>query len=71
MPGSNPGRACRSSRLEFSVVFSETRLNTGEDPLEKPHTEDTPPIGPGPTSEQLGLKPTTQPNSLLSLNIPN
>ena len=22
--GSNPGRACRSSRSEFSVVFSET-----------------------------------------------
>ena len=26
--GSNPGRACRPSRSEFSVVFSETRLNT-------------------------------------------
>ena len=29
VPGSNPGRACRPSRSEFSVVFSETRLNTG------------------------------------------
>ena len=29
VPGSNPGRACRPSRLEFSVVFSETRVNTG------------------------------------------
>ena len=29
MPGSNPGRACRPSRSEFSVVFSETRVNTG------------------------------------------
>ena len=28
-PGSNPGRACRPSRSEFSVVFSETRVNTG------------------------------------------
>ena len=26
---SNPGRACRRSRSEFSVVFSETRVNTG------------------------------------------
>ena len=26
--GSN-GRACRPSRSEFSVVFSETRVNTG------------------------------------------
>ena len=29
VPGSNPGRACRPSRSEFSVVFSETRVNTG------------------------------------------
>ena len=29
VPGSNSGRACRSSRSEFSVVFSETRVNTG------------------------------------------
>ena len=29
VPDSIPGRACRSSRSEFSVVFSETRLNTG------------------------------------------
>ena len=28
VPGSNLGRACRPSRSEFSVVFSETRLNT-------------------------------------------
>ena len=27
--GSNPGRACRPSRSEFSVVFSETRVNMG------------------------------------------
>ena len=28
VPGSNPGRACRPSRSEFSAVFSETRVNT-------------------------------------------
>ena len=26
--GSSPGRACRPSRSQFSVVFSETRVNT-------------------------------------------
>ena len=29
VPGPNPGRACRPSSSEFSVVFSETRVNTG------------------------------------------
>ena len=29
VPGSKIGRSCRLSRSEFSVVFSETRLNTG------------------------------------------
>ena len=29
VPGSNPGCACRPSLSEFSVVFSETRVNTG------------------------------------------
>ena len=29
VPGSTPGRTCRPSRSEFSVVFSETRVNTG------------------------------------------
>ena len=29
VPGSNPGRACRPNRLEFSAVFYETRVNTG------------------------------------------
>ena len=29
VPGSFFGRACRPSRSEFSVVFSETRVNTG------------------------------------------
>ena len=35
-PGSNPGRACRTSHSEFSMVFSETRVNTSQDPLERP-----------------------------------
>ena len=29
VPGSIPDRASRPSRSEFSMVFSETRLNTG------------------------------------------
>ena len=29
MSGSIPGNACRPSRSEFPVVFSETRSNTG------------------------------------------
>ena len=29
VPDSNPGRDCRPIRSEFSVVFSETRVNTG------------------------------------------
>ena len=36
--GSIPGRACRPSRSEFSVDFSEILLNMGLDPLERPHT---------------------------------
>ena len=28
-PGSTPRRACRPNRSEFSLVFSETRVNTG------------------------------------------
>ena len=36
VPGSNPGRACRPIRLQFSVIFSETRVNIGKDPLEIP-----------------------------------
>ena len=35
VPGSIPDRACRLSRSEFSVIFSETRVNTGQDPLER------------------------------------
>ena len=36
VPGSNSGRAWRPSRSEFSVVFSDTGVNMGYDPLERP-----------------------------------
>ena len=29
VPGSNLGRACLTSRSKFSLIFSETRVNTG------------------------------------------
>ena len=32
VPGSNPGRAYRPSRSEFSVVFSETRVKRARIP---------------------------------------
>ena len=35
VPCSIAGPACRPSRSEFSVVFSETRVNTGQDHLER------------------------------------
>ena len=35
VPGSNPGRACRPSHSEFSMIFFETSVNTGYDPLER------------------------------------
>ena len=36
VPGSVLDRACRPCRSEFSMVFSETRVNTSQNPLEKP-----------------------------------
>ena len=59
--GSIPGRACRHSRSELSVVFFETRLNTGD--LRKPPKEGTTPTEPGLPSGQLALslQPTNQP----------
>ena len=35
VPDSIPGRACRPNRLEFSVVFSEIRIDTGLGSLER------------------------------------
>ena len=45
---------------KFSVVFSETRVNTGYYPLERPRRRALPTIGPGPTSGQLALILQTQ-----------
>ena len=64
VPGSIPGHACRPSRLEFSVVFPETHVNTSWDPLERPSMEDNPTTGPGLTSGQLAL-------TLQQINQPN
>ena len=47
-PGSIPGHACRPSCLEFSMVFTETRINTGWNPLEKPPTESILPTSQAP-----------------------
>ena len=55
VPGSFLGPACRPSRSEFSVVFSETRVNMGKDPIERPPTEGTKPISLCPR-ETIGLK---------------
>ena len=54
-PGLIPGRVCRPSRLEFSVVFSETHINTGCDPLGRPPRRALLPKDPGPTCGQLTL----------------
>ena len=37
VPGSIPGYACRPNRSEFSMIFSETRVNTGWNPIERLH----------------------------------
>ena len=37
------------------MIFSETHVNTGLDPLERPPTEGIPPIVQDPTSGQLDL----------------
>ena len=46
------------------MVFSETRVSTGLDLLERPDTEGTTPAGPGLTSGQLVL--IRQPNPATS-----
>ena len=47
--GSNPGRACRPSRFEFSVVFLRNSRKYGLESLRKTPTEDTAPTDPGLT----------------------
>ena len=49
VPGSIPGRAYRPSRSEFSVVFTETRVNTGNNSLKRFPTKGIPPIDLGPS----------------------
>ena len=69
VPGSILGRDCRLSHLELSVVFSETRVSTGQDPLERPQRRAFLPIGPGPTCGQLAY-PYNQPtNQLLGVRV--
>ena len=66
VPGSIPGRTCRPSHTDFSVVFFETHVNAVSDPLERPPTECISPIGLGtPPVRQSALNPTT--NQLLLL----
>ena len=48
--------------VQFSVVFSGARVNTGKDLLEGPPRRAPPPTDPGPTTEQLTL---TQPRSVM------
>ena len=61
MPGSIPGHVCRPGRSEFSMAFSETCVNTGEDPLEKPLRRA---LSYRPRSQKrtIGLNPTSQLN---------
>ena len=62
VPGSFLGHACGPSRSEFSVVFSKTRINTGQDPFERPPKKGVPLIVPCPTSGLLDStnQPTNQ-----------
>ena len=53
VPVSNPGRACRLNRSEFSVVFSETRVNWARIPLKDA------PYSPRSHKRTIGLQPTT------------
>ena len=48
--GFDTPRSCPPAVRSFLWFFSETRLNKGQDFLERMPTEDIPPIVPGPTS---------------------
>ena len=68
VPGSIPGRVCRPSRSEFSVVFSETRRNTGQDLLERSPRRARLLHAQVP-KRTIGLQPTTnQPCHLMKTN---
>ena len=58
-PGSIQYSACRPSRSEFSMVFSETPVNMGQDRLERP-LRMTRPYRPRSHKRTIGLIPTTQ-----------
>ena len=49
MPGLVPSRACQPSRSGFSLVFCETVVKTGYDPLDRPPMECIRYVGLGPT----------------------
>ena len=57
--GSIPDCACLPSRSEFTLVSSETDVNTGYDPLERPHGG-TPSVG-SVSMRTIGLYPIIQP----------
>ena len=61
MPGSIPDRPCRPSRSEIPAIFTESRENTGYDPLKRFPTDGTSPADPSPTCGQLAL--ILQPNT--------
>ena len=63
VPGSNPNRACRPSRSDFSVVFSETRVNMGWDPIERPPREGAFYAYAKVPSETIGLKTYNKPTN--------
>ena len=71
IPGSNPGHACRPSLSEFSVFFSETRVNTGYNPLERSPLEGNFANSPISFERQLDLHnhPTNQ-SILRNLAVP-
>ena len=70
VPGSNPCRACGPRLSEFSLVFPETRIDTGYDPLERPPLRalsvkaQVPQVDNWPYTYN---KPTNQPTHSISL----
>ena len=64
VPGSNPGRAYRPRRSEFSVVFCETRVNTARIHQKDPHST----YRPRSLVRQSALTPTTNQPTILPLS---
>ena len=61
----NSRLACLLSCSEFSIFSPENRVKTGQDPLERPSTEGTPPVVLGSYSYQLVLHLEFNPNFYL------